>query len=62
MKVNELHQIEDVNYYQFINWLPGPYWKILSLKSYSRDQTKWDPCDVTEGLVFLSTDLVTSNK
>ena len=26
--------------YLFINWLPGPYWKILSPKSHSTDRTK----------------------
>ena len=26
----------------------------------ARTQTKWGPCDVTEGLVFFSTDRVTS--
>ena len=25
----------------FINWLPGPYWKISSPKSHSTDRTKW---------------------
>ena len=60
MKVNKLHQIEDVIYHLFINWLPGPYWKILSPKSHGIDQTKWGPYDVTEGLVFLSTNRATS--
>ena len=32
-----------VQAYLFINWLPGPYWKILSPKSHS-------PCDVTNWL------------
>ena len=38
--------------YLFINWLPGPYWKILSPKLHSTERTKWGRCDVTEDLIF----------
>ena len=45
--------------YLFIKWLPGPYRKILRLKSHSTDRSEVS-CDVTEGLAFFSTDRVSS--